>query len=134
MPIQVVWDNEEKTIIRYIIEGNWTWDEMNRAVATSNAMLDAAEGKIHFIHDMRESRGVPSGALSQLRRYIGKEHPKTGQSIIVGTQKSTMMQLGQSLLNMVHKIYKRDWGFLFADSLEEARQLLAKRAKTNHEP
>ena len=40
MPIQAVWDNEEHTAIRYIIEGHWTWEEMNAAVATSNAWLD----------------------------------------------------------------------------------------------
>src|SRR5262249_20124301 len=127
MPIQVVWDNDDKTVIRYIIEGNWTWDEMLEAVKTSNAWLDAAEGKIHFIHDMRGSTAIPSGALTQLRRFIGKEHPKTGQSIIVGAQKSTTVLFAQSLLNMIHKIYKRDWGFQFTDTLEEARALLQKR-------
>lgn len=133
MPIQVVWDNDEQSVIRYIIEGAWTWQEMNAAVVTSNAMLDNATGKVHFIHDMRTSSGIPGSALSNLKRFIGKEHPKTGQSVIVAGQKSTAILFAQSLLNLVDKIYKRDWGFQFAGSLEEARKLLAE-APTSGDP
>jgi hypothetical protein len=125
MPIQAVWDNEEHTVIRYVIEGHWTWDEMNAAVATSNAWLDAADRKIDFIHDMRQSEGIPGGALTQLKRYIGKEHPNTGRSVVIGAQKSIANSVGRGLLDMVQKIYKRDWGFMFAASLEEARQRLS---------
>ncbi len=131
MPIQAVWDNEEKTVIRYIIDGHWTWDEMNAAVAVSNAWLDEANRKIDFIHDMRSSEGVPPGALTQLKRYIGKEHPNTGRSVVVGAKKSVANSFAKGLLDMVHKLYKRDWGFVFADSLEEARALLAENVNAS---
>lgn len=134
MPIQVVWDNDDQTVIRYIIEGKWTWGEMLAAVAASNAMLDAAEGKVDFIHDMSASAGIPGGALSNLKRFIGKEHPRTGQSVIVSGGRSTSVLFAQGLLNIVDKIYKRDWGFHFADSLEQARQYLAQRAGQNDTP
>ena len=124
MPIQAVWDNEEHTIIRYIIEGHWTWDEMNAAVAISNAWLDMADRKIDFIHDMSRSEGIPPGSLTQLKRYIGKEHSNTGRSVVVGAQKSIANSFARGLLDMVQKLYKRDWGFIFAGSLEEARQRL----------
>jgi hypothetical protein len=124
MPIQAVWDNEEHTVIRYVIEGHWTWDEMNAAVATSNAWLDAVDRKIDFIHDMSRSEGIPGGALTQLKRYIGKEHPNTGRSVVIGAQKSLANSVARALLDMVQKLYKRDWGFMFAASLEEARQRL----------
>jgi hypothetical protein len=124
MPIQAVWDNEEHTVIRYIIEGHWTWDEMNAAVAISNAWLDAVDRKIDFIHDMSRSEGIPGGALTQLKRYIGKEHPNTGRSVVIGAQKSLANSVARALLDMVQKLYKRDWGFMFAVSLEEARQHL----------
>jgi hypothetical protein len=124
MPIQAVWDDEAHTIIRYVIEGHWTWDEMNAAIATSNAWLDAADHKIDFIHDMSRSEGIPAGALTQLKRYIGKEHPLTGRSVVIGPQKSVTNSVARGLLDMIQKLYKRDWGFMFADSLEAARQRL----------
>src|SRR6266496_2412511 len=121
MPIQAVWDNEQHTVIRYVIEGHWTWDEMNAAIATSNAWLDESDHKIDFIHDMSQSEGIPAGALTQLKRYIGKEHLKTGHSVVIGPQKSLTNSVARGLLDMIQKLYKRDWGFMFADSLETAR-------------
>ncbi len=124
MAVRVEWDNKEKTVIRYSLEGQWTWDELLEAVATSNAMLDAAGHKIHFIHDASNSKGIPNGALSQLKRFIGKEHPNTGHSVIVGGRGSAIM-LARGLLGMVDRVYKKDWAFMFADTLEEARAMLA---------
>jgi hypothetical protein len=131
MPVQAVWDNEEHTTIRYVIEGDWTWDEMNAAVATSNAWLDELDRKVDFIHDMSRGTGVPSGAITQLRRYMGKEHPNTGRSVVIAAKKSLANSVAQGILDTVQKIYRRDWGFMFADSLEEARQRLAEAARTN---
>jgi hypothetical protein len=131
MPITVIWDNAEKTTIRYIIEGDWTWDEMNQAIATSNVMLDGVDRKIDFIHDLLHSTKMPNGILTQLRNLIGKEHPNTGNSVLVSPQKSTTMLFAKSLLNMIHKIYKQNWIFEFTDTLEDARQMLANHVTTN---
>lgn len=125
MPIQAIWDDEAHTTIRYVIEGHWTWDEMNAAVSVSNTWLDTVDRKIDFIHDMSHSEGVPSGALTQLKRCMGKEHPNTGRSVVIGAKKSIANSLAQSLLDMVQKLYQRDWGFMFAESLDDARTRLA---------
>ena len=131
MPIEAVWDDEAHTIVCYVIEGHWTWDEMNAAVAVSNAWLDVADHKVDFIHDMSRSEGIPAGALTQLKRYIGKEHPNTGHSVVIGPQKSVTNSVARGLLDMVQKLYKRDWGFMFAASLEEAHAKLAESHRVN---
>jgi hypothetical protein len=127
MSVQVVWDNEERTIIRYIIAGKWTWGEMLEVVQISNSWLDEVSHPIHFIHDMSEGKAIPAGAITQLRHFIGKEHPLTGMSVMVDAQNSTMMIFARSLLNMVYKIYQPKWPFLFVDTLDEARTVLAKQ-------
>jgi hypothetical protein len=131
MPIQAVWDNEQHTIIRYVIEGQWTWEDMNAAIATSNAWLDEVDHKIDFIHDMSQSEGIPNGALTHLKRYIGKEHPNTGRSVVIGPQKSVTNSVARGLLDMIQKLYKRDWGFMFAESLDDARMRLAESHNVN---
>jgi hypothetical protein len=131
MPIQVMWDNDNYTVIRYVLGEEWTWAEMRVAVADSNAMLDEVDYKIHFIHDAREVISVPSDMLFQLRRLIGKEHPNTGNSVIVGTKKSSVIILARSLLAVIDRVYKKDWGFQFADTLEEARGLLTESVNKN---
>lgn len=131
MGIRVEWDNKDKTVIRYSLEGQWTWDDLLDAVATSNAMLDEAGHKIHFIHDASTSKGIPNGALSQLKRFIGKEHPNTGRSVIVGAQGNAIM-LARGLLGMVDRVYKKDWAFMFANTLEEARAMLGQHEASPH--
>ncbi len=125
MGIAVIWDDENSTTIRYEVVGKWTWDDMLNAIAASNAMLEHVERNINFIYDFRASAGVPDGALGQLRRFVGNEHPKTGRQVVVGAPKSAMMMLAQGLISMVKRIYRTDWGLQFADSLEQARALLA---------
>jgi len=126
MPVQVVWDNDDHTIIRYTLDEDWTWEDMRAAVVISNKMLDGVDHKVHFIHDATAVTGLPSDMLSQLRTFIDKEHPNTGQSVIVGAKKSAVIILAQSLLAMIHRLYKKDWGFMFADTLDEARGMLTK--------
>ena len=42
MSVQVAWDNHEKTIVRYVFEGKWTWDEFypayNKAIEMENSV------------------------------------------------------------------------------------------------
>jgi hypothetical protein len=124
--ITVVWDTDEKQVIRYIAEGNWTWTDMQNAVNTSNAMLDEIGRVTNFIYDMRASAGVPSGALANLRRFIGKEHRLSGEQVVVGAKRSGLTLLAQGLLDMIYKVYKPKWKLQFADTLEEARAMLEK--------
>src|SRR5215216_5391972 len=39
---------------------------------------------IHFIYDMRTTTTVPNGAITQLKTFVGTEHPKTGASFVEG--------------------------------------------------
>jgi hypothetical protein len=126
-----MWDNDNHTVIRYVLGEEWTWAEMRVAVATSNAMLDGVNHKVHFIHDATVVLTVPGDMLFQLRSLIGKEHPNTGNSIIVGAKKSPIVILAKSLLAMIDRVYRKDWGFQFADSLEEARGLLTESINKN---
>ena len=124
MAVEVIWDNDEQTVIRYRLVGAWTWEEIRVAAATSNTMLDAAGRKIDFIYDMQGSTALPQNAITRMRGFIGKEHPLTGRSVVVGAGKSMLIMLARSILGAVKKLYGTDWNFAFADTLDEARGLL----------
>ena len=34
MSAQVIWDNEDKTIVRYIFQGHWGWDDFYSVTAS----------------------------------------------------------------------------------------------------
>ncbi len=130
MGIRVVWDNEEKTIIRYIFESEWKWEDIRAAADTSNAMLDELGQVTHFIYDTSQSVRIPEGALTHLRRFVGKEHPLTGRSVVVGAPKTSGVLLARGLLSVMQRVYKAGWKFAFSESLEEARELLARHPVT----
>jgi hypothetical protein len=126
MGITVLWDNDEQTAIRYVLDGTWTWEDMRAAIATSNAMLEQANRKIDFLYDMTHSDGIPNGILSHLRSLVGREQPNTGRQLIVGAKKSVTTAMARRLLSIVEKVYGANWQIAFADTLDEARALLAK--------
>lgn len=127
MSVQVVWDDAQQTIIRYIFDGAWTWNEVAQGIAVSNAWLEAAPGRtIDFIYDLRASQGLPDGALAFLRKYVNKVHEGTGRQVVVGTSKSTMVMITRRLLDMIQAIYHPPWNLRFAHTLEEAHALLGK--------
>jgi hypothetical protein len=125
MGIRVVWDNEEQTVIRYIFENDWAWEDVRVAAETSNKMLEEIARVTHFIYDTSQISRVPQGALTHLRRFVGKEHPLTGRSVLVGAPKTGGVQFARGLMRMMQRVYKADWRFVFADSLDEARAILA---------
>ena len=126
MGITVIWDTDEQTAIRYVIEGDWTWQDMIAAIAASNAMLDQANRKIDFLYDMTRAGNIPNGVLSHLRSLVGKQPPNTGRQVLVGAKKSGIMAMTRRLLSIVEKVYRANWQLMFADTLEDARDMLAK--------
>lgn len=126
MGITILWDNEEKTIIRYVYEGRWVWDDLHHARVQVHEMLNTVNHPVGIIVDVRESTLVPNGALSQGRQFATTSpttHPNEGRTIIVGA--NTFLR---SMYDLFRKIYTTLSGNLdvdFAPTLESARQNLA---------
>jgi hypothetical protein len=134
MTINVTWDDPEHTIIRYEFNERWTWPELLQAVAQSDAMLMEAGHVCHFIYDIRLSRAIPDSALTYLKRFVGKKRANTGIQVVVGNDKSRALALAESLLSVLQKLYNPDWGLFFAESLDEAHERLAERARQSQAP
>src|SRR5690349_8975095 len=128
MGIEVIWDDEAKTVIRYILDGAWTWGDLKDAVATSNGMVEEVDYLVHFIYDSRTSAGVPPNALYSLRGLIGKGHKRTGYSVIVTHSKGGMLMLAKNLVQLTERLYRPRWAMGFTTTLEEAREMFAAQA------
>lgn len=128
MAIQVVWDNPEKKIIRYIYDGRWTWEDLARAREIVHEMLDTVDYRVGIIVDVHKSTMLPNGALTrarQMARVTPKSHKNEGSTVIVGAD-----TLIRSLFEMFRKIYSTLSGNIavtFVSSLDEAREILSKR-------
>ncbi|MCA9891092.1 MAG: hypothetical protein KC546_22095, partial [Anaerolineae bacterium] len=59
MGIQLVWEDDDKTILRHIYEGIWTVADFIGAVDESRKLLLEVEHPVDLIIDMREAAGPP---------------------------------------------------------------------------
>lgn len=122
MGIKVIWDNDEKTIIRYCYDSQWTLSDFNEAYTESRALLNTVDHKVHFIIDIRDSHILPNGALSRGRTITNSPHPNEGRTAIVGAN-----AVIRAVMNLFRRIYGAKFEeskFIFVDSLENARQEL----------
>lgn len=125
MPIRVIWDNEEKTVIQYLYEGRWTWDDFYKALNQARAMIDTVNHKVDFIVNIKSSSILPENALSRGQSIGSSPHPNQGVTIVVGAN-----SFMQSMYNIFSKVYGKAAGNLkisFVATPEEAQAKLKER-------
>jgi hypothetical protein len=84
MPITICWDNEEKTIIRCLLEGIWNWNELIDQHAKTQSMFADVGCPTAIIIDMSESNYVPSGSSTHFKLLLKDFYPQTERVVFVG--------------------------------------------------
>lgn len=121
MGVIVEWDNSEQTILRFIYQGEWTWEDFNAALEHGKELAAEVPHKIDYIYDVTTSSSVPSGALSQFRNMRNKTPTDPERRVLVGAN-SLITTLSQVLLSAYFPNLSKK--FLVAATLEEARNML----------
>lgn len=84
MTIEVIWDDEQQTVVRYIFPEAWTWEEFFAAVDTAKAMIDTAPGWVGVIMDgPTRTMKVPPNMISNTKQVLSRTHPKTKIVVVV---------------------------------------------------
>ncbi len=122
MAITVTWDNESKTIIRYVYEGHWTITDFNLAYAESRTLLDEVDHTVHFIVDIRASHLLPNGALSRGRTIANSPHVNEGRTAIVGA--SPVIRAILDVFRRLHGKKFDETKFILVSGLDVARSKL----------
>ncbi len=125
MPIQVVWDNESKTVIRFDFSKQWDWEEFWTAVRQSDTMMTAMPYRVDLIANFEGSASPPLGALGQFKRAIQEMAPS--RSIVLIVPGSLLIDLLTSTFMRIYPTLGRN--LTVASSVEEARQILAERSR-----
>jgi len=121
MPVMVIWDNKEKTIIRQIYSGDTSHQDYIQAVDEFAALASSVSHIVHSIMDRREIESAPSVNISGLR--YGNQHmpANVGLRVVVkpGLFTQIMVDVGKRIApNLVQQVY-------FVDTLEEAYAIIA---------
>jgi hypothetical protein len=119
MSVRVMWDNQEKTILHYIYEGTWTWEEWYAAVGEARRMMERVEHKVYVIVDAA-CQEVPPGALARFRHAASGETEHVRMVILVGDNPFI-----ETLFGIVRNIARGCVAkFTLAASLEDAYQII----------
>jgi hypothetical protein len=123
MPIQVSWDNPEKTIIRVSLFNAWTWDEFDVMLPKMRYMAAAAGSKPSMIIDSPDGSAdqyVPPRTMYKLME-LRKLYALVDQIVFV--RPGPLMQI--ILNNLGHIDTQIDTHFHSSPDLDAARNLLS---------
>lgn len=122
MPVEVVWDDEAKTIIRQIYSGRVILDDYYLA---TNKFVELANSVSHPVHSIMDRRDVlmSQGSYLRVMRYANEKMPDNiGLRVIINGNVMTkiMVNIGERiaprLISQIHLV----------DTLEEAHAVIAK--------
>ena len=85
MGIQVLWDNPEKTIIRYDFSDSWTWDEFYQVRVEGNNMAESVSHPVVALINLQGQVSLASGALVQGKRIARTKPENISMQVIVST-------------------------------------------------
>jgi hypothetical protein len=120
MPIQVIWGNEEKTVILREMSGKWTWDEFFESQRTVNDMLEGIPQTIDQIFDVSRASALPQGALTQLRSATNQRAYNSGLRVVVGPNRFYEMMFAMLAKIMPHL---KD-SVVMVETMEDAYQVI----------
>lgn len=126
MNIELVWDNDGKTILRYIYGRNWTWADFNTAAKDAYNLLDTVDHKVSIIMDFQNANIIPQGAITQVQRaFSTPRHDNILTTVIVGSSANTFLQ---AIAGVGRKLTRsNDWQLTFVTNLPEAYALVASK-------
>jgi hypothetical protein len=120
MAVQIMWDNPEKTIVRYNFEGRWTWDEFYPVYKEALAMELSVPHRVDVIVDLQNARLFPDNLLTHMKGISDKQPPNIGVSVLV-----TKHRFVHSMYNIGIKFYgKIKHYFRLAETLEDAYKMI----------
>ncbi|MGD8456227.1 MAG: hypothetical protein PVF83_07590 [Anaerolineales bacterium] len=120
MGIELRWEDEEKTIIRWIYSSNFTWEEYDEGDRKLHSMLADINHKFTTIFDLSEMRVMPQSAISQYPKLM-RDVPPLQESLIIISHN----RLVQSLGRIFTRVYRMN--IHFVRTLEDALALIAKQ-------
>lgn len=83
MPVYVRWADAEETIVLYVYDKRWTWQEVSEAVDEVERWSAEKGRLLPTIHDLTQSYILPQDAFIQARS-IALRLPESTSLVIVG--------------------------------------------------
>jgi hypothetical protein len=126
MGIELYWDNDADTVMRCEFDREWTWDELDAALAKIKRITDRADREIAAIIDVRKGVNFPGGtifspaAFEQAKKMLRMGEGGKGPVVVLGAS-----PLIKTVYNAVRGLDSDGLSNVsFAATLAEARAIL----------
>ena len=126
MGIRVVWDNEQKTIIRHIYEGKWTVEEYYTLIDENYRQIDSVNHQVDIINDLRKMTGVPSNMTAAIRYAARHAHKNEGINVMVGSP--TYIKI---LVDAINKAVGEHTEVIYTNAIEDAYAIIARHRQND---
>lgn len=121
MPIQMQWEDAEKTILRHTYEGHLSVEDMRAAIEENYALQTSVEHPVDVISDARSIKSFDPKLLSSTSGFADRKAP-TNQRMIVVVGTNLMLK---TLLKLAKRFASKTTEHLHhAESMEQALALL----------
>ena len=122
MSVEVRWDNEEKTIIRWIYSSDFAWEDYEQGSKDQQVMIENVSHKFATIFDLSQIRELPQYPISKFPKLF-RDVPKQQEFLVIVSSNRMIQSLGR----IFTRVY---WmNIYFASSLEDAYKLIVERRR-----
>jgi hypothetical protein len=131
MGVEVVWENEEKTVLRFIYLKGWTWDDVYTGGKQAREMMDSASSPVVQIIDFTKGGVMPSGVPVHFRNMQKMLDSKNNSGITVVLAGSTTKAFVNSFIKLFRQTFpdaKQNAKWFVVDNLDDAKKLAAEKA------
>lgn len=130
MPIEVKWDDEDRTRVIIRLLGSYTWDELHIAYDQVWAMVKSQSHSVHLLNDVGKGKTMPSTqALGHYRKINSKKPANLGLTAVIGLD-----GFGKMLSEVYIKSTRREARVMYVATVEEAREKLPVITPVKAEP
>lgn len=83
MTITIHWADDNQTILHFVFQAYWDWEEFDTAVQQSWQIMDTVNHTVDHIYDMSANSYFPFGGIHIIGDLRHKKHPRLNQMILV---------------------------------------------------
>jgi hypothetical protein len=131
MPISLEWYDDERTILRHVYTGNWTWEEYQGTFEVMNTMSTSVQHPVYHVIDMTQTRMMPQGSsIAQIRTGARYVPPNAAAMIVAGN--SLFLTIISKMIAAVPRSSPTTTGrniFRMVKNLDEAMQFIQEHKK-----
>lgn len=117
----LIWDNEEKTILRQVYTGKITPEDVLRVASKTHDLLMTVPHKVHLIIDVSKARSTHQSFVKAARELDKKVAPNQGVVVVVDDAIASKLTL-QSMKLVATESTRNTWN---VKTVEEAHKLIA---------